>query len=51
MAKRGIGPAELSLGIDAARILVEEIPDEVTEPMQAKALQRIGRRGRSDLDQ
>ena len=48
MTKRGIGPAELSLGLDAVRLLVEEIPGEVTEPMQAEALQRIGRRDPDD---
>lgn len=48
MAKRGIGPAELSLGLDSVRLLVEEIPGEVTEPVQAEALRRIGRRDPDD---
>lgn len=48
MSKRGIAPAELSLGLDAVRLLVEEIPGEVTEPVQAEALQRIGRRDPDD---
>ncbi|WP_159500717.1 PIN domain-containing protein [Microbacterium sp. 18062] len=48
MAKRGIGPTALSLGLDAVRLLVEEIPSEVTEPIQEKALQRIGRRDPDD---
>lgn len=48
MAKRGIGPAELSLGLDAVRLLVDEIPGEVTEPIRARALQRIGRRDPDD---
>ena len=48
MAKRGIGPAELSLGLDAVRILVEEVPAEATAPMRAEALRRIGRRDPDD---
>lgn len=48
MAKRGIGPAELSLGLDAIRLLVEEVPAEVTEPMCAEALRRIGCRDPDD---
>lgn len=48
MAKRGIGSAELSLGLDAVRILVEEVPAEATEPMRAEALRRIGRRDPDD---
>ncbi|MFT4051877.1 MAG: PIN domain-containing protein [Microbacterium sp.] len=34
--------------MDAVRLLVEELPAEVTDPMQAKALQRIGRRDPDD---
>lgn len=48
MAKRGIEPEELSLGFDAVRRLVDEVPGEVTEALQAKALQRIGRRDPDD---
>lgn len=48
MAKRGIGTEQLTLGLDAVRLLVEELPAEVTAPMQAKALQRIGRRDPDD---
>lgn len=48
MAKRGIGQAELSLGLDAVRMLVEEVPAEATEPMRAEALRRIGRRDPDD---
>jgi len=48
MDKRGIGPEQLALGLDAVRLLVEELPAEVTDPMQAKALQRIGRRDPDD---
>lgn len=48
MAKRGIREAELSLGLNAVRLLVEEIPDEVTETRRADALLRIGRRDPDD---
>ena len=48
MAKRGIGPAELSLGLDAVRHLEEDILDDVTDPIRAEALQRIGRRDPDD---
>lgn len=48
MSKRGIGSAELSLGMDAVRLLVEEIPAEVTDPLRAEALQRIDRRDPDD---
>lgn len=47
MSERGIGSAELSLGPHAVRLLVEEIPSEVTESVRAEALQWISRR---DLD-
>jgi len=48
MAKRGIGAEELSMGLDAVRLIVEELPREVTERLQAKAMQRIGRRDADD---
>ena len=48
MSKRGIGEAELALGLNAVRLLVEEIPDEVTEARRADALLRIGRRDPDD---
>lgn len=48
LSKRGIGPAELALGLDAVRFLVERIPGDVTEPLRAKALARIGRRDADD---
>lgn len=48
MSKRGIGPAQLALGMDAVRLMVEELPGEVTDPMRATALQRIGRRDPDD---
>lgn len=48
MSKRGIGPTDLSLGLNAVRLLVEEIPGEVTEPLRAEALRRIGRRDPDD---
>lgn len=48
MTKRGIGQAELSLGLDAVRLLVEEIPGEITDPLREGALRRIGRRDPDD---
>lgn len=48
MAKRGISAAELSLGLDAVRLLVEKVPAEATEPMRTEALRRIGRRDPDD---
>lgn len=48
MTKRGIGPQALSLGMAAVRLVVTELPSEVTEPCRAKALQRIGRRDPDD---
>ncbi|MGB4777359.1 PIN domain-containing protein [Microbacterium sp.] len=46
--KRGIGPEQLALGLDAVRLLVEEVPAEVTDPMRPMALQRIDRRDPDD---
>lgn len=48
MAKRGIRAAELSLGLDAVRLVVEEVPAEATEPMlpdldRGQGLLRFGR--------
>ena len=34
MAKRGIGAAELALGLDAVRLLVAEVPEVTTQPMR-----------------
>lgn len=48
MAKRGISAAELSHGLDAVRLLVEEVPAEATEPMRAEAMRRISRRDPDD---
>lgn len=48
IAKRGIGPEQLALGLDAVRRLIEELPTEVTDPMRARALQRIDRRDPDD---
>ena len=48
MAKRGIDQEQLRLGLDAVRLLVEELPAEATDPMRAQALQRIGHRDPDD---
>lgn len=48
MAKRGIRQADLALGLNAVRRLVDEVPGEVTDPMREVALQRIGRRDPDD---
>lgn len=48
MAKRGVEEAELTLGLNAVRLLVEGIPDEVTEAKRAEAMMRIGRRDPDD---
>ena len=48
MAKRGIRQADLALGLNAVRRLVDEVPGEVTDPLREAALQRIGRRDPDD---
>ncbi len=48
LVKRGIALEDLAHGLDAVRLLVEEIPGDVTAPLRLKALARIGRRDEDD---
>lgn len=48
LLKRGLSQEDAEIGLDAVKLLVEEVPSEMTLPLRADALKRIGRRDPDD---
>ncbi len=47
-AKRGVDPAPLLESLDRLRVVVDEVPADVTDPLERAALARIGARDPMD---
>lgn len=46
--KRGLDPAPMLRSLDQLRVIVEKVPPDVTDPLEAAALARIGTRDPMD---